>query len=387
MKSIGTLVLGLLCSGLFAQFNPEKPELCQGRFYSPEEAQDVLAAAARLYGDTGTWETRAASLRAGILAGAEISKMRDPKPLQPVIHSKKTAAGYTVENVFFESIPGFYVTGNLYRPLHPPSSMPGILCPHGHGNDGRLQEYTQQRCATLARMGATVFAYDMIGMGDSHQCDHKIDKAFKLQLLNSIRALDFISSLPGVDTSRLAVTGESGGGTQTFMLAAVDDRIDVAVPVVMVSAYFFGGCVCESGMPVHKRPGQQTTNAEIAATIAPRPLLLISDGDDWTAHNPDLEYPFIRHIYAYYGATDQIENVHFADEKHDYGPTKRQAAYRFLGKHLQLDLEGVSTNGIIDETPNHIYAPEELAVFTREYPLPANALHGNEQVMQVLDVF
>lgn len=387
MKSIGILFLCIISTYLHAQFNPEKPDLCQGRFYTPEEARDVLEQTRTYFNDRTSWETRAQNIRAGILAGAEISRLHFPEPVQPVIHSKKTAAGYTVENVYFESIPGFYVTGNLYRPVQPRSSMPGILCPHGHGKDGRLQEYTQQRCASLARMGATVFAYDMIGIGDSHQCDHKIDKAFKLQLLNSIRALDFLCSLPGIDTNRLAVTGESGGGTQTFMLVAIDSRIDVAVPVVMVSSYFFGGCVCESGMPIHKRPDHQTTNAEIAALFAPKPLLLISDGDDWTAHNPELEFPFIQHIYAYYGSADRVENVHFPEEKHDYGPNKRQAAYRFLASHLGLDLQRVLRDGLVDESKNSVFSAEQLAVFNDAYPLPAHALKGNDQVLRALDAF
>ena len=236
-------------------------------------------------------------------------------------------------------------------------------------------------------MGAVVFAYDMIGMGDSKQCDHKLSKAFKFQLLNSVRALDFLSSLPEIDTNRLAITGESGGGTQTFMLTAVDPRIDVAVPVVMVSAHFFGGCICESGMPVHKRPDHQTNNAEIAALAAPRPLLLISDGADWTALNPELEYPFIRRIYTFYHAEDRIKNDHFAEEKHDYGPNKRLAAYHFLAKFLGLDPYKVMKDAIIDESVNAVFSPEALSVFDDAHRIPASAAQGNAQVLQALDAY
>ena len=144
----------------------------------------------------------------------------------------------------------------------------------------------QQRCATLARMGAVVFSYSMVGYNDSTQVPHHTPHAFTLQLWNSIRAVDFVSSLERVDAKRIAVTGASGGGTQTFMLAAVDPRMAVSCPVVMVSSDFYGGCVCESGLPVHRGAGYATNNAEIAALASPRPLLVISDGKDWTKDVP-----------------------------------------------------------------------------------------------------
>ncbi|MBO0935026.1 acetylxylan esterase [Fibrella sp. HMF5335] len=369
-----------------AQPNSSRPNLRQGKYYAEKRGARKLRQLTKLYTDRATWETRAALIRKGLREGMELPDRPIFAPLQPIRHSLRTMNGYTVENVAFESLPGIFVTGNLYKPVKQAGRTAAVLCPHGHTKeqDARFVEQTQQRCATMARMGAVVFVYDMLDYGDSKQCVHKLPKALKLQTLNGIRALDFLASLPDVDTARIGMSGESGGGTQTFLLTALDSRVKVSVPVVMVSSYFFGGCACESGMPIHKRPTHETNNVEIAALAAPRPLLLVSDGGDWTKHTPTVEFPHIQTIYGYYGAANAVENVHLAAEKHDYGPSKRAAAYRFLAKHLGLDLNRILKNGQIDESPNTLLSPTDLAVFTPEHPRPANAVVGDDAVMAAL---
>lgn len=360
-------------------------ELCQGAYFTEEEAIIAHKEFASTYSNLAEWQARATNIRQGILDGSELTNFPERTPLNPIIRDKKEMDGYTVENVAFESLPGFFVTGNLYRPTEKQASYAGILCPHGHWGEendyGRFRVDMQARCAALTRMGAIVFSIDMIGYGESIQVNHKHPKGVKIQLWNSIRALDFLLSVPNVDPERIAATGASGGGTQTFLLTAVDDRIKVAVPAIQVSAHFFGGCSCESGMPIHKRPTHQTSNVEIAALTAPRPLLLISDGEDWTKNTPEVEFPYIKNIYNLYEKPDLVQNAHFPDEGHSYNASKRQPAYRFLAEHLNLDLSKITNEaGEIDESFLQLLERNQLEVFTDENPMPENAVMGDEAV-------
>lgn len=375
------------------------PALTQGAYLTPEKGQAILDAAVARFPDRGSWEAYTGHARLRIQEGAGLSPWPKRTPLNPVIRRKRDYDGYSVENVVFESVPGYFVTGNLYRPLNAKPPYAAVLSTHGHYRAiAKLEDYDsharfwpgmQARCASLARMGAVVLSIDMFGYGDSMQlvgqAAHRNPFALTLQVWNAIRAVDFLLSLDQVDPKRIAVSGESGGGTQTFLLTALDERIAVSVPVVMVSSYFFGGCACESGLPIHRSQDHFVNNAMIAALAAPRPLLLVSDGKDWTQHVPKSEFPFLQRIYGYFGAANQVANVHLPDEGHDYGPSKRAATYRFLAQKLGLELKAVEgTAGAIDESKVTIEKAAALRAFDPEFPIPHHALHDVGSIQEKL---
>lgn len=357
------------------------PALCRGPYLQPAQGKAVLDAALVEFPDRASWDAYARLLRERIQQGAGLAPWPQRTPLNAVIRQRRVHDGYTVENVAFESVPRYYVTGNLYRPLKPKAPCAVILATHGHWKEmpGRFSADMQYRCAALARMGAIVFSIDMFGHGDSilevGAEAHAHPFSMTIQLWDNMRALDFLLSLPGADSKRVAVTGESGGGTQSFLLTALDSRVKLSVPVVMVSSYFFGGCPCESGLPIHRSESHFANNAMIAALAAPRPMLLVSDGADWTKDTPIIEFPFLQKIYGYYNAITNVANVHLPNEKHDYGPSKRDAMYRFVGERFHLNLMAIqNANEVMDESHITIEKLDALHVFNQAFPLPANTL-------------
>lgn len=378
-----SLILIFLTSIVFGQDS----NLCQGDYYEEAEAAKILKSTQQKITTKQDWENYTDVIRKGILTGAELDPMPEKTPLNVIRKDLRKYGTYTVENVAFESRPGVLVTGSLYAPVNPKGKIPGILSPHGHWSKpedyGRYRADAQRRAASLAMMGAYVFTYDMVGYGEmaDYGWEHRTPKTLKLQLWNSIRAVDFLLTLDHIDKKRIGITGASGGGTQSFLLAAVDPRIAVSVPTVMVSAHFFGGCVGESGMPIHKSAHHQTNNVEIASTFAPKPQLIISDGGDWTKNNPEVEYPFMQYIYGLYGKTANIQNVHLPDEVHDYGINKRLAMYPFMAKHLKLKLKNIQDeHGNITEDKVVIEDYSKFRIFSDSYPLPGHIVKSNDAV-------
>ena len=361
--------------------------------------------------DKAHWNRRAERVRRQLKVALGIWPEPTRTPLNAVVHGKIDQGDYTVEKVLFESVPGYFVTGNLYRPKGFQGRRPGILCPHGHWSQGRFydageegvkkqiaeggEKYEeggrsplQSRCITLARLGCVVFHYDMLGYADSKQLSFELVHRFAkqrpeansktewgffspqaeshlqsvmgLQIWSGIRALDFLETLDDVDKRRLAVTGASGGGTQTMILGAVDPRPVTIVPAVMVSTAMQGGCTCENASLLRVGTG----NVEFAALFAPKPQLLTA-ADDWTREMETKGFP---ELVQHYELFDAVENVALSAPlkfKHNYNYVNRAAMYHWFNKHLELGAE----EPIVEQDYERL-SPDEMTVWNDDHPRP-----------------
>jgi dienelactone hydrolase len=361
------------------------------------------------------WAERKEQVRRQILVAAGLWPMPTKTPLNAVIHGKIDRGEYTVEKVYFESAPGFFVTGNLYRPKDVKGGqVPGVLTPHGHAKDARLELSTpdrarqliatgaerfedggrsiyQSRCVQFARMGCVVWQWDMLGDSDSIQLARSLVHGFAkqrpemnatenwglfspqaeahcqsvmgLQLLNAVRGLDFLLSLPEVDPKRVAITGESGGGTQTMLLAAIDDRINLSFPVVMVSTAMQGGCTCENACLLRINTG----NVEFAALFAPKPQGM-NTANDWTKEMTTKGFPDLQKLYALYDKKDDVFLLRGEHFPHNYNAVTRSACYTFLNKHFRLGLPSP-----VIERDFELLTRERLTVWDDRHPAPKAA--------------
>jgi dienelactone hydrolase len=371
------------------------------------------------------WEQRSAYVRRQILVASGLWPFPAHGPLKPVIHGRVERDDYSVEKVYFESAPGLYVTGNLYRPKAQNGLAPAILCPHGHWANGRFFAHSEQavqkelelgaeehpicgryplqaRCVQLARMGCLVFHYDMLGYADnapltqevthglrtqradltsperwglfSAQSELRLINALGLQTYNSLRALDWISGMPEVDAERIGVTGASGGGTQTFMLAAIDQRPAAAFPAVMVSTAMQGGCTCENAVYLRIDTG----NIEFAAMCAPRPVGM-SAANDWTRELETKGLPELKQHYAMLGVPDRVEGKYFNFD-HNYNYVSRRMMYEFFNRHLEL-----KQSSPITEREFKPLTVAEMSVWNEEHPKPAMDVEAELRMLRAWD--
>lgn len=321
----------------------------------PEDGQKMISWLTSLYSNKTEWEARRDTLRKEVRERLGIDKLLPLCSKEKPEYSKiRKFDGYTVQNFRLKTVNGHTVCGSIYAPTSK-GKHPLIICPNGHFSNGRYGKVQQLRLGTLARMGAICVDYDLWGWGESADevgsKAHQTPEAHVMQALNGIRILDWMILRKDVDTKRIGVNGGSGGGTQTVLLTVLDDRFTAANPVVSVSSWFDGGCPCESGMPI-QLAGGGTCNAELAAMFAPKPMMLVSDGGDWTSTTPELEYPYLQRIYGFYGATDKVSNIHLPKERHDFGDNKRNAVYKFFIDTFNLDASKLDESKVTIEDEN-----------------------------------
>jgi len=368
------------------------------------------------------WQVRAERATRQMKVALGLWPMPTATPLNPVVYGKIEKEGYTVEKAYFESFPGLYVTGNLYRPTTP-GKHAAVLCPHGHWPGGRFHDAgdggaagqikieaekmdaaahspLQARCVQLARMGCVVFHYDMLGYADSiqltmqlvhrfgkqrpemstltdygfysPQAEANVQSVMGVQAYNSVRALDFLTSLKDVDPSRLAVTGASGGGTQTFILAAIDPRPAVAFPAVMVSTSMQGGCTCENCSLLRVDTG----NIEFAALFAPKPIGMTA-ADDWTREMETKGFPELKQHFKMLGVPNNVTLAANVQFKHNYNLISRTAMYEWFNKHLKLGVE----SPIVEQDFERL-STREMTVWGEDHPKPKSGDEIEREVVR-----
>lgn len=340
------------------------------------------------------WKRERAKIRERVLVSCGLSPMPFKPPLNAIISGKIDRDGYSVEKVSIQTYSGFYLAGNLYRPSgvsHSEKKHPGVLVTHGHWAEGRMADSDvgsiPARAIAFARQGYIAFSYDMAGYNDTKQIEHRTFAAsdrhwlwgislMGLQTWNSIRALDFLCSLKEVDQKKLVITGESGGGTQTMMLGAIDDRLAAVAPCVMVSHSMQGGCLCENA------PGLRIdySNMEIAAAAAPKPQIMVGASGDWTRTMMTIEGPAVKRVYDLYGKPDELSFQLF-QFNHNINKTSREAVYKFLGEKLLQDDDASH----FAEPPYKMEPVSDLRVFPDGSPLPENAITSETLVSNLIE--
>lgn len=322
-----------------------------------EEGRQMLDYLSTLYSNKAEWEARRDSLRREVRQRLELDAFLDSCVLgKPLLSKIRKHDGYTTQNICIELTPGQHLFGTIYA-----STKKGkhalIVCPDGHW-PMRYRKDEQQRLGTLARMGAVCVDFDLYGWGESEKEvgaeAHHTSRAHVYQAACGYILLDWmLKNRKDIDPERVGVMGGSGGGTHTVLLSLLDERVTASAPVVHLASHFDGGCPCESGKPVQLAAGG-TCEPELAAVMAPKPMLIVSDGGDWTSSVPTLEFPYLQRVYDFYGAKEQVRNVHLPNERHDFRENKRNAVYDFF-----IDVFGLDRT-MLDESKIEIEPDEQL---------------------------
>lgn len=289
---------------------------------------------------------------------------------------------YKIEKVIFESQPGFYVTGNLYLPKKGSPPYPGILYPLGHERGAKANPTWQQMLVTLARRGYVAFTWDTLGQGERLQLydpdlqgskasgsttEHTIlgiqclltgDNIARYTIWDGMRALDYLLSRKEVDASRIACTGNSGGGTHTAYLSALDDRIHVAAPSCYLTTWrhlldTIGPQDAEQCLPPWLADGLD--HADFIHAFAPKPYLVLAAIRDFFSIQGAREtFREAREIYRRLGVVEKVR-LFEADDGHGYNRERRFEAYRWFGRWLKGQEDDEAEIPIEPETEEALY--------------------------------
>ncbi len=300
-------------------------------------------------------------------------------PLNPRTTGTIEGAGYAIEKVIFESLPGFYVTANVYRPIQP-GRHPGILLQAGHTQEGKPEG--QRLAANLALKGFVVLAFDPVGQGEREQTyDRRVDRplagwsvpehiqagAQSLLIGESVaryfiwdakRALDYLAGRPEVDPARLGAVGCSGGGALTTFIGALDPRLKVVAPACYINSYrlLFAGPDPDSEMSLPNFLSSGLDMADFVELSAPTPwLLLATEGDYFTPAGARLVYEEARRWFDLYHAADKL-SFFVGGGPHGTPLETREEIYKWMIRWLK------DGQGDFHEQPVRNYASHELLV-------------------------
>ncbi len=270
--------------------------------------------------------------------------------------------GYKIEKVIFESQPKFYVTASLYVPTRGRGPFPAILFPLGHEEGAKAHDTWQQVLGSFAQKGYVALAWDQIGQGERVQMydadfgeskvrrsttEHTIvgiqclltgDNLARYTVWDGMRALDYLLSRSEVDATRIGLTGNSGGGTHTAYLAALEDRIHVAAPSCFITSWTalldtIGPQDAEQNLPPWIGAGLD--HGDFIYAFAPRPFLILSAiRDFFSISGARSTYREAQGVYKLLGVPEKLSMVE-ADDGHGYSKPRRLAAYRWFGRWLK----------------------------------------------------
>ncbi|MDZ7640320.1 MAG: acetylxylan esterase [Bryobacterales bacterium] len=283
-------------------------------------------------------------------------------PLNARVTGTIETPDYRIEKIIFESQPRFFVTANLYIPKKGKGPFPAILFPLGHEDGAKSHDTWQQILVTFVRKGYVCLTWDPLGQGERVQIydedlggskvppattEHTVIGAQTLLVSGSlarytiwdgIRALDYLVSRPEVDAKRIGCTGNSGGGTHTAYLSALDDRIQVAAPSCFITSWrrilkSIGPQDAEQCVPPFL--GEGLDHADFIHAFAPKPYMMLSAIRDFFSITGAREtYAEARKVYDLLGASDKIAMTE-ADDGHGYSKPRRLASYKWFDKWLK----------------------------------------------------